>query len=129
MIFPIISVRKIRKICPVIVRKRDKVIFSLGVEVGEIDIDNLALCNFDGLSRVVVVWIQLWIIGRIQHSSNLPALLVPDNSPLELPTFIRVAVISVEPNFDHVGVAFKFIILVIAKFAKFSKLCAILISD
>ena len=67
----------VRKIRSVVIRERDKVMFSFGVEVGEVDVDNLALCNFDGLSRVVVVWIRLWIIGRRQHSTLF---LVPSDS-------------------------------------------------
>ena len=49
-------------------------------------------------------------------------------TPLEFPTIISGAVISVEPNFDHVGVAFKLNPRVIV-LAKVSKYCAILISD
>ena len=51
-------------------------------------------------------------------------------TPSELPTIISEALISVEPNFDHVGSAFKLNPRVIVRLlVKVSKCRAILISD
>ena len=40
-----------------------------GVEVCEGKADGLALCNFDGLGREVIVGIRLRVVGRRQNST------------------------------------------------------------
>ena len=66
----------IKKINPIFANELNIVNISFSVKVCEEKFDGLALCNLDGLGRVMVVGITLWVVGRHQDPTPRHALFI-----------------------------------------------------